>query len=179
MAAMGVSLGMMVANISAHKRGWEDRWLKFSHWAEKGKMLQKELIYLIDEDTRAFNLVMDAFALPRKTEEEAKKRLLAIQSATRYAIEIPLRVMKTSLQCFELILAMVENGNQNSLSDAGVGALAIRSAIFGAHLNVKINAHSLEDKVFVSVVLAEAANIESEAMQFEKQILENIAKKLV
>jgi glutamate formiminotransferase/formiminotetrahydrofolate cyclodeaminase len=179
MAALGVSLGMMVANISAHKRGWEDRWLEFSHWAEKGKLLQKELIFLINEDTRAFNKVVDAFALPKKKDEEIKRRSQAVQSATRYAIEIPLKVMKTSLQCFDLIKAMVETGNPNSLSDAGVGALALRSGIMGALLNVKINASSLDDKTFASEVLHEASQIERKALQFEREILENLSNKLV
>ncbi len=179
MAAMGVSLGTMVANISAHKRGWDDRWLEFSEWAEKGKLLQQELIFLIDEDTRAFNKVMEAFSLPKKTEHDKKVRSAAIQTATKYAIEIPLKVMKTSLSCFEIIAAMVETGNQNSLSDAGVGALALRSAILGAHLNVKINANSLEDKSYASNVLAEAEHLEGIAIKREKEILDSVYKKLV
>lgn len=178
MAALGVSLGMMVANISAHKRGWDDRWQEFSIWAEKGKILQKELILLIDEDTRAFNKLMNAIALPKKSDEDRKKRSEYIQAATRYAIEVPLKVMNTSLKCFDIIRAMVETGNPNSLSDAGVGAMAVRSGIMGAHLNVKINAVSLEDKIFKSNALAEARNIEDQAMKTEKEILECISKKM-
>jgi glutamate formiminotransferase/formiminotetrahydrofolate cyclodeaminase len=179
MSAMGVSLGMMVANISAHKRGWDDQWHEFSEWAEKGKLFQKELLFLIDEDTKAFHKVMDAFSLPKKTDDEKKIRSVAIQGATRYAIEIPLKVMKISLQCFEIITAMVKRGNPNSLSDAGVGALALRSGIMGAYLNVKINASSLEDKSYVSNVLKEAEQMESEAMKCEKEILESMANRLV
>jgi glutamate formiminotransferase / formiminotetrahydrofolate cyclodeaminase len=178
MATLGVSLGMMVANISAHKRGWDNRWKDFSDWAEKGKALQNDLLFLIDEDTKAFNKVMDAYSLPKKTEEEQRRRSDAIQSATRYAMEIPLKVMKTALEGFELIRAMVEIGNPNSLSDAGVGALALRSGIIGAHLNVKINAGSLEDKIFVSEVLQEASQIEGKAVQFEREIIDNLNNKL-
>jgi glutamate formiminotransferase/formiminotetrahydrofolate cyclodeaminase len=179
MAAMGVSLGMMVANISAHKRGWDERWHEFSDWAEKARLVQKELVFLIDEDTRAFKTVMDAFSLPKRTEEEKKIRSRAIQDATRYAIEIPLKVMKAALKGFEIIKEMAEKGNPNSLSDAGVAALALRSAIMGAHLNVKINASSLVDKLYISNVLKEAEQIEREAMKFEKEILESMTKRLV
>jgi glutamate formiminotransferase/formiminotetrahydrofolate cyclodeaminase len=178
MAAMGISLGMMVANISAHKRGWDDRWQEFSDWAEKGKLLQKDLIFLIDEDTRAFNKVMDSFSLPKKTDEDKKLRSAAIQTATKYAIEIPLKVMKTAMSCFEIIAIMVETGNQNSLSDAGVGALALRAAIMGAHLNVKINASSLEDKTFASNVLVEAEHLKVSAIEKEKEILDSVHKRL-
>ncbi|MHC1707167.1 MAG: glutamate formimidoyltransferase [Bacteroidales bacterium] len=171
MGAFGISLATMVANLSSHKAGWDDRWEEFSDWAEKGQKIKDELIFLIDEDTRAFNRIMDAFSLPKGTEEEKNIRKQAIQDATKFAIEIPFRVMKKSYDCLEIIRAMAETGNPNSVSDAGVGALAARSAVMGAFLNVKINASGLEDKVFVEKVLKEGALIEEQAIQQEKEIL--------
>ena len=178
MGALGVSLGTMVANLSSQKPGWDDRWEEFSDWAEKGQVLKDELIRLVDEDTNAFNRIMDAFGLPKGSEHEKAARTEAIQQATRYAIEIPFRVMKKSFETMEILKAMAETGNPNSVSDAGVGALAARSAVMGAFLNVKINAAGLNDKAYVASVLAEGSDIERNAKQMEEQILEIVNQKI-
>lgn len=178
MGALGVSLATMVANLSSHKPGWDDRWEEFSEWANKGQELKNELIRLVDEDTNAFNKIMDAFSMPKSTEEEKMYRTEAIQSATKYAIEIPLRVMVKSFEAFEIIKAMAEIGNPNSVSDAGVGALAVRSAILGAYLNVKINAAGLKDKEYVEKVLAEGAEIEKNARLLEDEIMTIVSNKI-
>ncbi|GAP45126.1 glutamate formiminotransferase [Lentimicrobium saccharophilum] len=178
MGALGVSLGTMVANLSSHKPGWDDRWEEFSDWAEKGQALKDELIRLVDEDTNAFNRIMDAFGLPKGSEQEKSARTEAIQEATRYAIEIPFRVMKKSFETMEILKAMAETGNPNSVSDAGVGALAARSAVMGAFLNVKINAAGLNDKAFVASVIAEGTEIERNAKLMEEQILEIVNQKI-
>ena len=178
MGALGVSLGTMVANLSSHKPGWYDRWEEFSDWAEKGQVLKDELIRLVDEDTNAFNRIMNAFGLPKGSEHEKAARTEAIQEATRYAIEIPFRVMKKSFETMEILKAMAETGNPNSVSDAGVGALAARSAVMGAFLNVKINAAGLNDKAFVASVIAEGAEIERNARLMEEHILEIVNQKI-
>lgn len=178
MGAMGAALGTMVANLSAHKKGWDDRWEEFSDWAEKGKHFQEKLLFLIDEDTRAFNGIMNAFGLPKNSEEEKTNRTNAIQSATKYAMEIPLEVMQTSYDALEIIKAMAETGNPNSVSDAGVGALAIRSAVLGAGLNVRINGASLNDKATASEIISKAEFLEQEAIEKEKEILEIVRKKI-
>ncbi len=170
--ALGASLGTMVANLSSHKAGWDDQWKEFSAYAEKGMKAQKALLKLVDEDTRAFNRVMDAFGLPKGTEQEKAARKRAIQEATRHAIEVPLSVMKESFSSFELLKAMAETGNPNSVSDAGVGALCARTAVMGAFLNIKINAASLTDKEYANAVLSEGKAIEEAAIRLEKQILE-------
>jgi glutamate formiminotransferase/formiminotetrahydrofolate cyclodeaminase len=174
MGALGVALGTMVANLSSQKRGWEDRWKEFSDWAEKGKVIQNNLLQMVDEDTRAFNRIIEAFSLPKKSEEEKKLRDMAIQQATKNATLVPLKVMETAFSGFELITEMIEKGNPNSLSDAGVGALALRSCIKGAFLNVKINASGLNDKVFVTGVIAKGEEIESKAITEEEAILKFI-----
>lgn len=171
MGALGVSLATMVANLSSHKPGWDERWEEFSIWAEKGQSIKDELIHLVDEDTSAFNKIMDAFGLPKSTDQEKTDRTNAIQQATKYAIEIPFRVMKKSFEAFEIIRAMAETGNPNSVTDAGVGALAVRSAIMGAFLNVRINAAGLKDKVFVEKIITEGAEIEQKAKQAEDEIM--------
>jgi glutamate formiminotransferase / formiminotetrahydrofolate cyclodeaminase len=176
--ALGVSLGTMVANLSSHKAGWDSRWKEFSDQAEWGMAIQKELLHLIDEDTRAFNRVMDALALPKGSDEEKVNRRKAIEAATRYATEIPLKVMKRAGDAFPLIRSMAETGNPNSVSDAGVGALCIRSAVMGAFLNVKINAAGLEDKEFAGKVLAEGREIEAAAIKQEEEILQIINSKI-
>lgn len=178
MGAYGISLATMVANLSSHKAGWDERWEEFSNWAEKGQQIKDELLFLIDEDTRAFNRIMDAFGLPKGNEEEKQSRKQAIQDATRFAIEIPFRVMKKSYESMEIVRAMAETGNPNSVSDAGVGALAARSAVMGAFLNVKINASGLDDKAYVEKVLAEGAEIEQKAMEEEKKILAIVNAKI-
>lgn len=178
MGALGISLATMVANLSSHKPGWDDRWEEFSQWAEKGQALKDELLMLVDEDTRAFNLIMDAFSLPKGNDAEKAERTTAIQEATRYAIEVPFRVMKRSFECMEIIKTMAETGNPNSVTDAGVGALAARSAVMGAFLNVKINASGLLDKDFVGKVLTEGNLIQQNAMAMETEILSIVNAKI-
>ncbi|HDP54980.1 MAG TPA: glutamate formimidoyltransferase, partial [Bacteroidetes bacterium] len=170
MGAMGVALGTMVANLSAHKAGWDERWQEYSDWAEKGKVYMDELIRLIDEDTNAFNKIMDAFGLPKGTDDEKAARKQAIQNATVYAIEIPFKVMELSFKSMEVMKAMASNGNPNSVSDAGVGALAARSAVIGAYLNVKINAQGLDDKQKVDTFLRQGSEIVDKAELLEKEI---------
>lgn len=150
--ALGVSLATMVANLSSHKKGWDDRWKIFSGYAAQGQQLKDKLLQLVDEDTNAFNQIMNAFALPKGSDEEKKARTAAIQAATKRAIEVPFEVMKVSFAAFDLIEAMVKEGNPNSITDAGVGALCARAAVHGAFLNVQINATSLKDAAFVEEV---------------------------
>ncbi len=171
MGAMGISLATMVANLSSHKAGWDERWEEFSQFAEKGQKIKDELLYLIDEDTRAFNRIMDAFGMAKGTDEAKAARDQAIQDATKYAIEIPFRVMKLSYESMDVIKAMAEHGNPNSVTDAGVGALAARSAVMGAFLNVKINASGLKDQNYVSEIMIEGSKIESLASALEQDIL--------
>ena len=178
MGAFGIALATMVANLSSHKPGWDERWEEFSNWAEKGQSLKDELLFLVDEDTRAFNQIMDAFGLPKSNDAEKVQRTSAIQDATRFAIEVPFKVMKRSFECMEIIKAMAETGNPNSVTDAGVGALAARSAVLGAFLNVKINASGLHDKMFVEKVLAEGNQIQEKAIAMESEILEIVYSKI-
>jgi len=178
MGAMGVALGTMVANLSSHKRGWDDRWEEFSDWAEKGMHYQQELLRLVDEDTDAFNKIMDAFGLPKKTDEEKALRKKAIDDATKNAIMIPFRVMEVAFKALEVIKAMAETGNPNSVSDAGVGALAIRSCVKGAFLNVKINAAGLDDTNFVQDVSRKATEIENNTENLEIEILKLVESKI-
>jgi glutamate formiminotransferase/formiminotetrahydrofolate cyclodeaminase len=178
MGSLGAALGTMVANLSCHKRGWDDRWQEFSDWAEKGKEIQNKLLMMVDEDTKAFNSLMDAFSLPKKNDEEKKSRETAIQEATKNATLVPLKVMETAFSAFDLIKEMASNGNPNSVSDAGVGALALRSCIRGAFLNVKINASGLKDRVFANEVFAKGTEIEAKAIFAEKEILKMVDKKI-
>lgn len=178
MGAMGAALGTMVANLSAHKKGWDKRWEEFSTWAEKGKVYHDELLKLIDDDTQAFNGIMDAFGLPQRNEEEKEIRKQAIQSATRHAMEIPFRVMQLSYASMEIMIEMAQTGNPNSVSDAGVGALAARSAVLGAALNVKINATGLHDKTFVAQILQQVNDIVEKTIETEAQILEIVNRKI-
>ncbi len=171
MGALGVALGTMVANLSSHKRGWDTRWEEFSLWAEKGKEIQNHLLDLVDEDTEAFNKILEAFGLQKSTEKEKTLRVIAIQEATKHATRIPFQVMETAFSGFELIRAMVETGIPNSITDAGVGALALRSCIKGAFLNVKINASGLTDKTFAADIISRAGVIESQAEKEEISIL--------
>ena len=179
LGALGIALGTMVANLSAHKRGWDDRWQEFSDWAEKGKAIQNSLLHLVDEDTKAFNNIMEAFSLPKKSEEEKKMRDNAVQEATKNATLVPLKVMEIAYSGFDLINAMVENGNPNSITDAGVGALAIRSCIRGAFLNVRINASGLSDKVFVAEVIAKGTDIEAKTLAAEDTIVKTITQRII
>ena len=176
--AFGAALAAMVANLSAHKRGWDDRWEEFSNWAEKGKQYYVELLRLVDEDTTAFESVMAAYGLPQSSDAEKTARKQAIQNATKRAIEVPLQVMETALTSMEVIQAMAESGNPNSLSDAGVAALCARTAVLGAFLNVKINAGNLDDKGFVSRVLTRGEKMKSDAVAKEHAILEFVAGKI-
>jgi glutamate formiminotransferase/formiminotetrahydrofolate cyclodeaminase len=178
MGALGVALGTMVANLSSHKRGWDDRWEEFSDVAEKGQELQKELIKLVDEDTRAFNRIMDAFGLPKGTDEEKAARTAAIQAATLYATQVPLRVMEVAAAGFDLVHNMAANGNPNSVSDAGVGALALRSAVMGAYLNVKINAAGLSDKTAAADLIARGKAIQDKALTDEATVLAIVNEKI-
>lgn len=178
LGALGAALATMVANLSSHKPGWDDRWEEFSDWAVKGQMIKDDLLALVDEDTNAFNRVMDAFGLPKGSEDEKAVRSAAIQSATRYATEVPFRTMKRASDAFEVIKAMAVDGNPNSVSDAGVGALCARSAVIGAYLNVKINAAGLKDKQFADDLLARGAEIERMAIEQEREILAIVDDKI-
>ncbi|MFZ4401155.1 MAG: glutamate formimidoyltransferase [Bacteroidales bacterium] len=176
--ALGASLATMVANLSSHKAGWDERWKEFSDWAETGQKIKDDLLFLVDEDTNAFNKIMDAFSLSKKTDEEKIIRTIAIQEATKYATEVPFRTMQRAFDAFEIIKAMAEFGNPNSVTDAGVGALCARSAVMGAFLNVKINAAGLKDKTYVEAILAKGAEIETKAKQIETDILEIVNLKI-
>ncbi|MCS6933792.1 MAG: glutamate formimidoyltransferase [Chitinophagales bacterium] len=176
--ALGIALGTMVANLSSHKRGWDERWKEFSDYAEKGQRIKDRLLSLVDEDTRAFNRIMEAYALPKNTDAEKAARQQAIQQAVRYAIETPLQVMELSLQSFEVIKAMAEIGNPNSVSDAGVGAICARGAVYGAYLNVKINAGGCEDKTFVQQTLSRAEEVLQLAKKLEEEVLHIVNQKI-
>lgn len=172
--ALGTALGTMVANLSSHKRGWDKRWEEFSDWAEKGQAIQTELLALVDKDTDAFNLIIDAIRLPKNTDEDLKRRAAAIEAATKNAIEIPFQVMEKTLESFELLQAMAEKGNPNSASDAGVGALCARAAVHGAHLNVKINMSDLKDKEYIIQMTDKAQKIADEADRLEKLVVDKV-----
>lgn len=178
MGALGAALGTMVANLSSHKAGWDDRWEEFSDWAEKGQTVMQELLHLVDEDTAAFNRIMAVFAMPKSTDEERAVRSAALQEATLYATEVPLRTMRAALAVFPIVRAMAEEGNPNSVSDAGVGALAARSAAFGARLNVRINAAGLKDRAKADALTAEADAIAAEAARLETEVLEIVERKI-
>ena len=178
MGSLGAALGSMVANISSHKRGWDERWEEFSEWAERGKLVQEELLKLVDEDTNAFNMIMQAFRMPAKSEEEKKDRKEAIEEATKNAILVPFKVMEIAFEAYEVIEEMVKEGNPNSVTDAGVGALALRSCIKGAYLNVCVNTDGLEDKEFAKDIKARAAELNAHSEKREKAIVDNVLEKL-
>ena len=178
MGALGAALGTMVANLSAHKPGWDEQWEFFSDWAEKGKRVMNELLALVDEDTEAFNCIMAVFGMPKGTDEEKAARAEAMEKATLYATEVPLKTMKASFRAFEVAGEMAEKGNPNSVSDAGVGALAARAAVQGAFLNVKINAAGLKDRAKAEALVSEAAEIAKAADAEEKRILEIVNGKI-
>ena len=178
MGALGAALGTMVANLSSHKAGWDDRWEEFSDWADRGQALLAELLHLVDEDTEAFNRIMAVFAMPKSTDEEKAVRSAALQEATLYATEVPLRTMKAAVRVFPLVRAMAETGNPNSVSDAGVGALAARSAVLGACLNVKINAAGLKDRERAGALVAEAESIAADAVRLETEVLAIVEEKI-
>lgn len=171
MGALAAALGTMVANLSAHKAGWDDRWEEFSDVAEKGRALQDTLIHLVDEDTEAFNRIMAVFAMPKKTDEEKAARKEALEAATLYATQVPLRTMKAACETFDILEAMASKGNPASVSDAGVGALAARAAVQGAYLNVKINAAGLKNREVADALLADALVVSQVADKREAEIL--------
>ena len=175
---LGVSLGTMVANLSAHKAGWDDKWEFFSDWAVKGQAYKNKLLFLVDEDTNAFNKIIDGFRMPKDSAEEKEARLNAIEEATKYATEIPFQVMETSYQSMEVMQAMIKDGLQNSLSDAGVGVLCARTAVLGAYFNVKINAKDIKDRVFAEDVLARAENIYQQTLKIENETIAFIDSKM-
>jgi len=176
--ALGISLGTMVANLSAHKRGWDDKWEEFSEWAERGQEIKDQLLMLVDEDTNSFNAILKSFRLPKGSDEEKAVRSEAIQAATKYAIEIPFKVMELSLASMEVIKAMTEIGNPTSVTDAGVGALCARTAVQGAFLNVKVNSADLKDKDFVNSIIAKAKAVAEQTDELEKEILEIVNSKI-
>ena len=178
MGALGAALACMVANLSAGKRGWESRWKEFSDWAEEAQQLMKELLALVDEDTAAFNRLMGAMRMPKSSPEQIEERDAAIEAATLYAGEVPLRTMKTAVKAFPLLRRMAEEGNPNSVSDAGVGALAARSAVLGAQLNVKINASGLKNRDDAARLLAEAEAVAADAIKAEEDILNIVNGKI-
>ena len=178
LGSLGISLGTMVANLSSHKRGWDDRWEEFSNIAEKGQKHIKKLLELVDEDTESFNQIMLAFRLPEGDSKEKKIKEDAIKKATIHAIEVPLEIMRTSLESMDVIMEMAKNGNPNSVSDAGVGALCARSAVIGGYLNVKINCKDLTDKKLVNEFLKKAEKIKESAVKLEEDILKITLEKI-
>ena len=178
MGALAAALGTMVANLSSHKAGWDDKWEYFSNWADNGMAVMNELLYLVDEDTAAFNKIMDVFGMPKGTDEEKAARAEAMEVATLYATQVPLRTMKAAYKAFDVVRAMAEEGNPNSVSDAGVGALAARSAVMGACLNVKINAAGLKDRAMAEALVAEAMEIQAAAQKAEAEILAVVESKI-
>ncbi|HMS97605.1 MAG TPA: glutamate formimidoyltransferase [Saprospiraceae bacterium] len=176
--ALGAALGTMVANLSAGKKGWEKQIPYFSDWAEKGQAIKDRLVFLVDEDTRAFNGIITAVRMPKATDEEKEARKNAMREATRYAIHIPLEVMKTASEAFDLIDAMVKKGNVNSISDAGVGGLCLKTAIYGAYLNVKINCNGFDDQNYVNEVSQKAEELLAEAIRREKLIVKAVEKSM-
>lgn len=176
--SLGVSLATMVANLSSHKKGWDDKWEEFSNWAQKGQNYKDQLTNLVDLDTAAFNKIMTAFGLPKGSDEEKATRKQAIQDATKFAIEVPFKVMQLSYESMTLIKAMAEIGNPNSVSDAGVGALCARSAVMGAFMNVRINAGGYDDKIFVNDIIAKGQEIENKTIALEAEILKIVNEKI-
>lgn len=178
MGALAAALGTMVANLSAHKRGWDDRWKEFSDWAERGQDVMERLLRLVDEDTEAFAKIMDVFSMPKGTEEEKAARAEAMEKATLYASRVPLKTMQTAMEAMPVALAMARIGNPASASDAGVGAIAALAAVRGAHLNVRINAAGLKDRTLASELNDEAARIEAEAVAAEAEVLAEVNKNI-
>ena len=176
--ALGAALSTMVANLSANKRGWDEKWEFYSKWGEQSLELQNILVNLVDEDTKAFNKIMSAVSLPKDTKEQKLNRSAALESATKYAIEVPFKIMETSFACLESIKCMTELGNPNSISDAGVAALCIRTAVMGAYLNVKINCKDLKDKGYVASILKKGKIIVDDTNRIESEILELVEKQL-
>ena len=174
MGALGASLGTMVANLSSHKPGWDDKWEEFSDYAVQGQKIKEELIWLVDEDTNSFNLIMNALGMPKGTDEEKAARKDALEAATKYAIEIPFRTLQRSYDVFDLCEAMINKGNPNSVTDAGVGVLCAKAAVTGAYLNVKINASGLNDKKFAAEMVLKASEYYTKAKEREIQLLQRV-----
>lgn len=178
MGAMGAALGSMVANLSGHKRGWDDRWKEFATWAERGAEMQKRLLALVDEDTEAYNGILKAFEMPKKSEEEKAARATAVEAATLHASLVPLTVMKEAFKVFELLVEMTEKGNPNSVTDGAVGVLAVRACIRGAFLNVKINVKGLKDRSRAEELIASALEIDEAAARLEEEIIARVSGQL-
>lgn len=176
MGALGAALGTMVANLSSHKPGWDERWEEFSDVAVRGQKIKDDLLWLVDEDTNSFKLILEAFGLPKKTDEEKAARKAAIEEATKYAMEIPFRTLKRSYDVFEICEEMIQKGNPNSITDAAVGVLCARAAVIGAYLNVKINAADLEDKAFAEKMIGEAEEYVEKAKAKEVELMETVRK---
>ena len=175
---LGSALATMVANLSAHKRGWDERWEFFSKWGEKGIMYQNKLLELVDKDTHAFNQIMNAYALPKDNKNQIALRNKEIQNATKNAINVPFEIMKTSFESIEVIMMMAEEGNPNSISDAGVAMYCARAAIMGAFLNVKINCKDLDDKKYVKKILSSCKKLIDQTDVLEKNVIDIVNKKL-
>ena len=176
--ALGVSLGTMVANLSSHKAGWDEKWEYYSNWAVKGESYKNKLLHLVDEDTKAFNKIIEGFRMPKGSDEEKAIRRSAIEEATKYATEIPFQVMETAYNSMEVMEAMVKEGLPSSLSDAGVGVLCARSAVIGAYFNVRINAKDIKDRKFADSILAKAEKIYTSAVRKEKEVIAYIDNKM-
>ncbi len=178
MGSLAAALGTMVANLSAHKAGWDDRWEEFSDYAEQGQALMERLLHLVDEDTEAFNRIMAVFGMPKNTEEEKAARASALEEATLYATEVPLRTVETAFETFPLLRAMAEKGNPASVSDAGVGALAARAAVRGALLNVRINAAGLKDREKALELVSRGEEVAAAAAREEEEIMAVVDSKI-
>ena len=176
--ALGVSLGTMVANLSANKPGWDDQWEYFSDWAQKGQKYKDDLLFLVDEDTNAFHQIIDGFRMPKSNAEEIELRTNAIETATKYATEIPFKVMETAFNSIEVMIEMMKNGLQNSLSDGGVGVLCAKAAVTGAYFNVRINAKEIKDREFATDILSKAANIYQHTLSLELEMMKIINDKI-
>ena len=176
MGALGAALATMVANLSSHKPGWDERWEEFSKVAERGQVLKDQLLDLVDEDTNAFNKIMAALQMPKKTDADKAARMEALELASQYATKVPFKTMNVAFEAFDIVEAMAKTGNPASVSDAGVGALCCRSAVMGAYLNVKINAAGLKDRAFAEKIVADGAKIEAAAIKKEAEILEVVNK---
>lgn len=177
--SLGASLGTMVANLSAGKRGWEDQVAYFSEWADKGQAIKDKLLKAVDEDTNAFNEIMLAFGLPKATDEEKAARVLAIENATKYACEVPFKVMQTAFETLELLKAMIEKGNQNSVTDAGVGVLCVKTAVRGAYFNVLVNAKELKDRAYADKLIADAKSLMAKNHQQADELIAKVEAALV
>jgi glutamate formiminotransferase/formiminotetrahydrofolate cyclodeaminase len=176
--ALGISLGTMVANLSAHKPGWDAKWEYFSDWATKGQHYKNDLLFLVDEDTNAFNKIIDGFRLPKTNPEEIEIRNLAIENATKYATEIPFKIMETAHNSIEVMIEMMKNGLQNSLSDGGVGVLCAKTAVTGAYFNVRINAKDIKDSAFAEEIVAKAEAVYQKTIDLEHEMMEIINSKI-